>query len=397
MLFFFQMSTSVSFKSIKKKSFATRMKDMLLSFKFWRWIILIVFLAVAGFYLFWMSVPEAYVAKAERGEAKDLVLGTVEVNEYHLLQLRSERSGIVLENTVEIGDVVKEGQVLMRLDAEERRIDLEKLLIEKENYEQSLKITRQSEYTMQKTMEDLEDLRQDVERGVRPERDLQLSERNLQQLKDEVSRQDLNEQLSLDTKENAIKRLRLDIEKMTVRSPTGGTVTNIFAREGDLVTENEVVFNIIDSRRLVVAEISEEDFDKVKEGMPASVRFLAYPNEIFKATVIQILPTADPVTQRYQTYLSVEVENERLKPGLTGEVSIIVAERSDSILIPSQALIGNNVLRVRGSRIEHVKVVPGFRSLINVEIVDGIREGDVVVTEELTRFRDGELVRTNWE
>jgi len=358
---------------------------------------LVGFFAVAGFYLFWMSVPEAYVARAERGEATDLVLGTVEVNEYHLLQLRSERSGIVLENTVEIGDIVKEGQILMRLNAEERRIDLEKLLIEKENYEQSLKITRQSTYDMQKTMEDLEDLRQDVERGVRPERDLELAERNLQRLKDNISRQDLNEQLSLDTKENAIKRLRLDIEKMTVRSPTNGTVTNIFAREGDLVTENEVVFNIIDSRRLIVAEISEEDFDKVKEGMPASVRFLAYPNEIFKATVIQILPTADPVTQRYQVYLNVQVENERLKPGLTGEVSIVVAERSDSILIPSQALIGNNVLRVRGSRVEHVKVVPGFRSLINVEIVDGIREGDIVVTEELTRFSDGELVRTIWE
>jgi len=391
------MSTSVSFKTIKKKSFSQKAKDLLLSFKFWRWIILAAFIAAAGFYFFWMSIPEAFVAKAERGMASDMVIGTVEVNEYHLLQLRSERSGIVLENTVEIGDVVKEGQILMRLDAEERRIDLEKLLIEKENYEQSIKITRQSEYTMQKTLEDLEDLRQDVERGVRPERDLQLAERNLQQLKDEVSRQDLNEKLALDTKENSIKRLRLDIEKMTVRSPTNGTVTNIFSREGDLVTENEVVFNIIDSRRLVTAEISEEDFDKVKEGLPALVRFLAYPSEVFQATVIQILPTADPVTQRYQIYLSVDVENERLTPGLTGEVSIVVAERSDSILIPSQALIGNNVLRVNGSRIEHVKVVPGFKGLLKVEIVDGIREGDIVVTEELTRFRNGELVRTTWE
>ncbi len=391
------MSTSVSFKTIKKKSFAQRTKDLLYSFKFWRWIILLVIIVLAGFYLFWMSVAEAYVTKAERGEATDIVLGTVAVDEYHLLQLRSERSGIVLENTVEIGDLVKEGQVLMRLNAEERRIDLEKLLIEKENYEQSLKITRQSEYDLQKSLEDLDDLKQDVERGVRSERDLQLAERSLQQLKDNIARQDLNEKLALDTKENSIKSLRLDIEKMTVRSPTTGIVTNIFSRAGDLVTENEVVFNIIDSRRLVTAEISEEEFDKVREGMPAMVRLLAYPNDVYPATVIQILPTADPVTQRYQIYLNVEVEPEHLKPGLTGDVSIIVAKRSDSILIPSQALIGNNVLKVSGSRIEYVKVVPGFRSLLQVEIVDGIREGDIVVTEELTRFSNGELVRTVWE
>lgn len=391
------MSTSVSFKTIRKKSPSQQAKDLLLSFRFWRWVIVIAAVIGTGLYLFWMSVPEAYVTRAERGPAKDIVLGTVEVNEYHLLQLRSERSGIVLENSVEIGDEVTEGQVLMRLDAEERRIDLEKLLIEQENYKQSLEITRQSEYTLTKTLEDLDDLRQDVERGVRPERDLQLAERNLQQLRDDITRQDLNEKLSLDTKENAIKRLRLDIEKMTVRSPTSGTVTNIFAREGDLVTQNEVVFNIIDSRRLVTAEISEEDFDKVSEGLSALVRFLAYPDEVFEATVVQILPTADPVTQRYQIYLSVQIENERLKPGLTGEVSIIVAERSDSILIPSQALIGNNVLRVNGSRIEHVKVEAGYRSLLTVEILSGIREGEIVVTEELTRYRDGELVRTTWE
>jgi RND family efflux transporter MFP subunit len=391
------MSNAVSFKAIRKQSFAQRAKAMLLSFKFWRWILLAAAVISIGLYLFWMSVPEAYVTRAERGVATDIVLGTVEVNEYHLLQLRSERSGIVLENTVEIGDEVREGQVLLRLDAEERRIDLERLLIEKDNFEQSLKITRQSEYTLQKTLEDLEDLSQDVERGVRPERDLMLANRNLQQLRDEISRQDLNEKLALDTKENAIKRLRLDIEKMTVRSPVNGIVTNVFARDGDLVSQNEVVFNIIDSRRLVTAEISEQDFDKVRDGLSAMVRFLAYPDEVFQATVIQILPTADPVTQRYKIYLNVQVDNNRLTPGLTGEVSIIVAERNDSILIPSQALIGNNVLRISGSRIEHVKVVPGFRSLLKVEIVEGIREGDILVTEELTRFRNGELVRTVWD
>jgi RND family efflux transporter MFP subunit len=391
------MSNAVSFKAIKKLSFAQRAKALLLSFKFWRWILLTAAMVLAGLYFFWLSVPEAYVTRAERGVATDIVLGTVEVNEYHLLQLRSERSGIVLENTIEIGDEVREGQVLLRLDAEERRIDLERLLIEKDNFQQTLQITRQSEYTLEKTLEDLEDLRRDVERGIRPERDLLLANRNLQQLRDEIARQDLNEKLALDTKENAIKRLRLDIEKMTVRSPVNGIVTNVFAREGDLVSQNEVVFNIIDSRRLVTAEISEQDFDKVRSGLSAMVRFLAYPHEVFQATVLQILPTADPITQRYKIYLNVQVDNNRLTPGLTGEVSIIVAERNDSILIPSQALIGNNVLRITGSRIEHVKVVPGFRSLLKVEIVEGIREGDVLVTEELTRFRNGELIRTKWD
>ncbi|MCG8528181.1 MAG: efflux RND transporter periplasmic adaptor subunit [Opitutales bacterium] len=370
---------------------------MITSFKFWRWIILVVVLAVAGFSFFWMSVPEAFVSRAERDTAQDIVLGTVEVREYHLLQLRSERSGTVTDCSIEIGDKIKKGQVLMKLDTQERQIDLERLLIDKQNFEDNLKITRQSEYTLQKTLEDKEDLERDVERGVRPQRDLELFLRNLKQLRENIERQDLNEKLAIAQKENAIKRLHLDIEKMTIRSPVDGTVTNVYKREGDLVSQSSIVFDIIDSRRLVVAEISEEDYDKVEVGLSALVRFLAYPNDVFQATVTQVLPTANPITQRYEIYLSVDTDNDNLTPGLTGEVSIIVDEREGSVLIPSQALIGNNVLRIEGSRIKYVKVVPGFKDLLRVEILEGIREGDIVVTEELTRYRDGELVRYTFE
>jgi RND family efflux transporter MFP subunit len=391
------MSTADSFKAIKKQSFAYRLRTTLMSFKFWRWIIIAAAIAVGTFYFYWMSVPEAYVSRAERDLAQDIVLGTVEVQEYHRLQLRSERSGMVLENTIEIGDIVKQGQVLMRMDTEEWQIDLERELVSKESLEEKLKITKPSYYTLLQTEEDLEDLRKDVDRGVRPKRELELAERNLQQLKESISRADLEDQLRLQTMEIGIKRLRLDIEKMTVRSPVNGKVIDVHKRVGDLVTQSEVVFDIIDTRRLVVAEISEEDFDKVEEGLPALVRLLAYPNETFQATVVQVLPTADPITQRYEIYLSVDVENDRLNPGLTGEVSIIVDERPDSILIPSQALIGNNVLVVENSKIKRKRVKAGFKSLLRVEILEGVREDDIVVTEELTRFRDGELVRVNFE
>jgi len=320
----------------------------------------------------------------------------VEVSEYHLLQLRSERAGTVIDAPVEIGDQVKEGQILLRLDTEEQQLQLERLLIDKDNHERTLAITRPSTYTLQKALEDLEEMERDVKRGIRPDRDLELTQRNLQQLRENIRRQDLNEELAVKMKDAGIKQLRLDIEKMTIRSPVSGVVTNIFAREGDLVSAGAVAFEIIDDRRLVTAEISEEDFNKVREGLDASVRFLAYPDSIFNATVTQILPMADPITQRYKTYLGVEIEPRKLTPGLTGEVSIIVGERTNSLLIPSPAIIGNNVLRVRNSKVEIVRVTPGFRGLNQVEILDGIREGDIIIKEELTRFRDGDLVRVEW-
>ena len=344
----------------------------------------------------WYTIPEAMVTRAVRGTAEELVIGSVEVSEYHSLQLRSERHGIVLESFVEIGDTVSKGQVLMRLDTDDQQLELERLMIEKENFEKNLEIKHQSEYTHQKLVEELEDIQRDVNRGIRPQRELELAQRELQKLEDDMQRVKLNQDLNLTLKENQIKQLRLDIEKMTIRSPVDGVITDIQAREGDLVSAEAVIFELIDSRRLVVAEISEEDYNKVKEGMNSTVRFLAYPDEIFKATVSQILPTANPITQRYKAYLDVTIDNDRLTPGLTGEVSVVAARREHAVLVPSQAVLGNHVFKVTNSRISSTRVEIGYRGLVTVEIIEGLREGDIVVLEELTRFKNGDLVRLNW-
>ena len=382
---------------VPKKTVFSTIQKVVTSKPFLKWALGSLAVVLLIMAINWYTIPEAMVSRAVRGTAEELVIGSVEVSEYHSLQLRSERHGIVLESFVEIGDTVSKGQVLMRLDTDDQQLELEKLLIEKENFEKTLEIKQQSEYTLQNMLENIDDIRRDVNRGIRPQRELELAERDLQKIKDDMQRIKLNQDLNLTLKENQIKQLRLDIEKMTIRSPVNGVITNIYAREGDLVSGESVIFELIDERRLVVAEISEEDYNKVKEGMNATVRFLAYPKQAFKAVVSQILPTANPITQRYKTYLDVEIDNDMLKPGLTGEVSIVSARREKAVLVPSQAVLGNHVFKVTNSKVHRVKVDIGYRGLITVEILEGLREGDIVLVEELTRFRDGDLVRLNWD
>lgn len=382
---------------VQKKTVISKIRKIVTSKTFIKWALGSLSIVLLIVTINWYTIPEAVVSRAMRGTAEELVIGSVEVNEYHSLQLRSERHGIVLESFVEIGDSVSKGQVLMRLDIDDQQLELERFMIEKDNFEKNLEIKHQSEYLLQKTLEDLEEIQRDVERGIRPQRELELAERNLQKLRDNMRRVKLNQDLSLTLKKNQIKQLRLDIEKMTIRSPTNGVITNIYAREGDLVSAESVIFELIDERRLVVAEISEEDYNKVKEGMIATVWFLAYPKQVFNAMVSQILPTANPVTQRYKAYLEVEIENDRLTPGLTGEVSIVAARREHAVLVPSQGVLGNHVFKISNSRISSVRVETGYRGLVTVEIIEGLREGDIVVIEELTRYKNGDLVRLNWD
>jgi RND family efflux transporter MFP subunit len=370
--------------------------NLLRSKTLYRWLGFLLLLV--GFFVAirWSTIPQVVVVRAERGTAEELVIGSLEVSEYHTLQLRSQRNGIVIESFVEIGDRVSEGQVLMRLDTDDQQLELERLLIERDNYVRGMQIKHQSEYTLERAKETLEDFQRDFERGVKPRREVEAAEREMRRHMDEMQRVRLTQELNLATQENKIKQLRLDIERMTIRSPVSGVITDIKAREGDLVSAETVIFEVIDARRLVVAEISEEDYNKVNVGMDASVWFLAYPNQTFRATVSQILPTANPITQRYKAYLNVDIDGTRLTPGLTGEVSIVAARRDYALMIPSQSVLGNHVFRVKDSRIDSVRIERGYKGLMAIEVLSGLREGDVVVSEDLTRFKHGDLVRIQW-
>ena len=69
-----------------------------------------------------------------------------------------------------------------------------------------------------------------------------------------------------------------------------------------------------------------------------------------RATVTQILPTADPATQRYVVHLQVDIDPEKLVPGITGEVVIDVGEHDKTLLVPRRALYGRSLLVVNNGR-----------------------------------------------
>ena len=182
---------------------------------------------------------------------------------------------------------------------------------------------------------------------------------------------------------------------MTIAAPSDGQVTAVFARVGDLIDRNSPIANIIAVTRTVEAKITEENFAAIKLGQKATVRFLTYGADQYNAVITKILPAADPTTQRYTVFLDIFLPEGRvLLPGLTGEVSIIIAERANAVIVPRRALVGEYVYAVAGGKLALRKVVKGYESLNQVEIVTGLSEGEEVVVEQQDRFREGDRVRT---
>ncbi|HEX2898889.1 MAG TPA: HlyD family efflux transporter periplasmic adaptor subunit, partial [Bacteroidia bacterium] len=172
-------------------------------------------------------------------------------------------------------------------------------------------------------------------------------------------------------------------------------VTEVFARVGDLIGGSAPIANMISVGRTIEAKLSEENFAAVKLGQRASVRFLTFGNDQYPATISKVLPSADATTQRYAAHLDVALpEGKPVMPGLTGEVSIIIAERPNAVVIPRRALVGDYVYVVRGGKVVLTKVEKGYESFNMVEIVKGLDAGTLVVVEQQDRFRSGERVRT---
>lgn len=187
---------------------------------------------------------------------------------------------------------------------------------------------------------------------------------------------------------------RLELEKMTIKAPLAGAVKDAFVWKGALIGSGATVATIYSNARIVVAKIGEEDFGRVSPRQSARVRLLAYPNQEFDAKVMKILPTADESTQRYTVYLDVKIEEQKLIPYSTGEVTITVDAHDNVPLIPRRAVFnGNFVYVVKDGRVEKREIELGLRALNSVEVTRNLTPGEQVIVENLDEYRDGQRVR----
>ena len=364
--------------------------------KFRSTLILLVAAIVLGgvaFIALRLSRPSAYVEPVVRGDAIDAVSGTLRIEEVYRMQVRSVHGGRVKATHMEIGQSIVKDELLLQLDTEDVELEIESIGIDREDHQKRLALGSSLKFAIMAQEVVVKDLEELDERGSVSQRKLEAAQRRLDDLLERRERQKIGDETKLKKLEKRIETKRRQLEKMSVRSPIDGTIVYVYFHEGDLIAPGSVIAEVLAAERRVVASIGEEDFSKVEVGQHVIARLLGYGNEILEGRVIQLLPTSDPTSQRYSIFLELDLEPERLTPGLTGEVSVITGEREDALLIPHRALLDNSVFVVNEGVVELRSVEIGYESLNLVEILEGLEEGESVIVEELDRFREGSRVR----
>ena len=351
-------------------------------------------LAAGWFALGYMLRPTAPVMAAVRGKSLKSVAGTVEVKAEFAMELKSEVGGRVKSTDLDVGKRVFAKDVLVQIDTGDVDLEIERIRNEIVAAKKRVEVGS----TLRAELENLRDTFENKERqtkaGAYPAAELEKDRRTLQQMQQRVDLDEVNLRLALQNLENSLRSKEREKSKMTITAAVDGVVTAVLARPGDLIGSNSPIATIMAVGRVIEAKLSEENFSLVQVGQKASVRFLTHGNNQYNAVISKVLPSADSATQRYTVFLDVFLPEDRaLVPGLTGEVSIIIAERPDAVIVPRRALIGEYLYVLEGSRLTRRKVEKGYESLNQVEIVKGVQPGELVVVEQHDLFRDGDRVR----
>lgn len=185
------------------------------------------------------------------------------------------------------------------------------------------------------------------------------------------------------------------MENTVLVSPISGVVTARNYDPGDMCGSMPVLtVGQLTPEVKVMINVSENDMNTLRHGMPVSVTFDAFPGETFSGKIARIYPTVDTATRTFGVEVRIANGAERIKPGMFARVEVNLGSKNN-VVVPDRAIVkqtgsGNKYVYVySGGRVSYNKVELGQRLDENYELLSGIADGDTVVITGQTRLADG--------
>ena len=172
---------------------------------------------------------------------------------------------------------------------------------------------------------------------------------------------------------------------VAITAPINGYIVRKDVAQGTYVQPGTPLFEIADlSKVWVLADVYERDIGRVSLGQAASVRVEAYPEQPFVGKVGFIFPAVDPNTRTLRVRIELANKDLKLRPGMYGNVTLEVG-KAEGVVVPVEALVDTGeyqyvFLAKEGGRFEPRRVRAGARTQGKIQIVEGVQEGDLVVT-----------------
>lgn len=189
-----------------------------------------------------------------------------------------------------------------------------------------------------------------------------------------------------DTVISKLKKSRQVSQTVTFYAPASGVVEALNIREGLYVKPGMTLMSIANLDEIwVEAEVFERQASLIKVGLPVEVSLDFLPGEVRRGKVDYIYPSLDAQTRTLRVRVRLDNADYDLKPNMFAELRILASDQNERLLIPKEALIRGGhqnriVLALGDGRFKSLAVKTGHSDNQRVEILEGLSEGDAIVT-----------------
>lgn len=391
-----------------------------------RWILLTVGLvAVVGGVLLTTAltrsnthIDSSRLAKVEKGDLAKSVVATGKIEPYSKVELKSKASGIIKTLYVNVGDPVREGQLLVELDKEQLEARLREAQAQFQAAQANLHAARAGYEKNRVEAEgpDVPFTEKNVQRarklfsdGLIPQSNVEDAEkiyemaRNKQQTAISnlgvAQAQIAQAEAQVAQAAAAADRAEDDLRNSTIRSPLNGVVLSRDREVGDAVSSILVlgssatlIMTLGDIREVYVkGKVDESDVGKIYVGQPARITVESFKDRKFSGQVTKISPMGvekDNVTT-FEVRVSINNKESVLKANMTANAEIVLAEHQNVLMVPEAAIIYG---KDKSASVEipepaakngkkKINITAGISNGARTEVVKGLQEGQEVVLQ----------------
>lgn len=304
-----------------------------------------------------VAAPVRHGLVEERAQA----VGTVRARD--AVVVTGKVAGIVTAIRFIEGERVQHGQVLVELDDAALRAELDQARAQ------------------------LDDARSQLERARRLQPGQTIAEQRITTLETQARQA-----------EGRVRQVEARIEEMRITAPFAGRVGLRQVSPGALIQPGTAITTLDDTSRVRVEfSIPEVFLARVAPGARVTARSAAFGDRAFQGQVAVVDTRVDTATRTIRVIAEFDNPDDALRPGLFMTVELLLDRRPNALLVPEEALdpVGDRVFVfvVREGRARRQQVRLGQRLVGEVEVLDGVRAGELVVVRGVQRLRDNLPVR----
>ncbi|WP_261137467.1 macrolide efflux RND transporter periplasmic adaptor subunit EtsA [Serratia entomophila] len=366
---------------------------------------LIIIVAALAFFLQRPPLPAYVTAPARLGDIENAVLATGRLDAIERVNVGAQVSGQVKSLKVKLGDRVTKGQPIADIDDLPQRNDLrlaESALNQvKADLQAKQALLKQAESRFKRQRRMLND-----EAGSRE--DFESAEATLATTRAEL----LSLNARLVQTQIEVEKKKVDLSYTRVLAPMDGIVIAVVTQQGQTVNSSQSAPTIIKLARLDVmtikAQISEADITHISAGQKAYFTIFSEPDKRYDATLrtVELAPESvmkddslgagssasgsgtSNASVYYNALLDVPNPENRLRIAMTAQVSLLLGEAKNALLVPIQAVhkIDGKKQQVqvltKDNRLETREVKTGITNNVDIQILGGLEAGETVVLSQ---------------